>query len=129
MSRLGLNTTMIKIVAPIKPVTFKRPGSDKSGRRFNPRDYAGFKDALGWYAKIAMRGQKISTAPLRLYAEVYNNLDPWTLNFGDWDNHGKSICDALNKIAYDDDRQIVEAHVYLRRGDPQLNIMLEEIFN
>lgn len=32
----------------------------------------------------------------------------------DWDNIGKVVCDALNKLAYDDDVDIYDAHVIKR---------------
>lgn len=36
----------------------------------------------------------------------------------DWDNLGKIICDALNKLAYYDDAQIVDAQVRKLYGEP-----------
>ena len=36
----------------------------------------------------------------------------------DWDNLAKLVTDALNGIAYVDDRQIIEASVSVRRPDP-----------
>lgn len=35
----------------------------------------------------------------------------------DWDNIGKLICDALNGVAYDDDRKICEARVQKFYGE------------
>ncbi len=32
----------------------------------------------------------------------------------DWDNIGKLVADALNTVAYHDDCQVVEAHIYKR---------------
>lgn len=46
----------------------------------------------------------------------------------DWDNIGKIITDALNKIAYDDDSQIVHATVIKTYGEiPRVTVELEEI--
>lgn len=46
----------------------------------------------------------------------------------DWDNIGKLIADALNKVAYDDDKCIVDARVYKRYSDyPRTEIILTEI--
>lgn len=117
---------MIKIIAPIVPVTFKRPDSD-GRQRFNPKAYSDFKDALGYYALAAMRGIKPFTGATKLYAEVFTRYDPTVLNSGDWDNHGKAIGDALNGICYDDDRQIVDGHVRLFKGYPRIEIELEEL--
>lgn len=117
---------MIKFTADIVPVTFKRPDSNQS-RRFDPDDYAAFKDQLGYIALQHMRGLKRLERPVRLYAEVFRPVKPESLNFGDWDNHGKAISDALNGICYKDDRQIVDGHIKLLRGDPRINIVLEAL--
>ena len=119
---------MIKIVAPIVPVTFKRV-IPKKGQPFNPKDYSDFKDALGYYALAAMHGLYPSVAPMKITAQIFTQYEPYSLNAGDWDNHAKAISDALNSICYDDDRQIVEGHVYLFKGEPHINIELEELFN
>lgn len=45
----------------------------------------------------------------------------------DWDNIGKVVSDALNKIAYDDDSAIVEAHTYKEYSDkPEVEVILFE---
>ena len=33
--------------------------------------------------------------------------DPWMDGNKDWDNIGKAVCDALNRLIYEDDKQIV----------------------
>lgn len=59
--------------------------------------------------------------------------EPYTSSRNDWDNLGKSVCDALNGLAWRDDGQIVE--VALRRmiaaGDesPHAEIEIREIVN
>lgn len=37
----------------------------------------------------------------------------------DWDNGCKILGDCMNKIVYHDDRQIIQAHVYLYREEKQ----------
>lgn len=45
----------------------------------------------------------------------------------DWDNIGKLVCDALNGIAYDDDKSIVDATVRKFYSDePRMVIILQE---
>lgn len=73
-----------------------------------------------------MQGQEPLTGQIKLYAEIYRNLKPESLNFGDWDNHAKAISDALNGICYLDDRQIVDGHILLFKGEPHIFIELEE---
>ena len=43
----------------------------------------------------------------------------WTLTRRgrDWDNLAKLFTDALNGVAYEDDRQIIDANVHVRRPD------------
>lgn len=46
----------------------------------------------------------------------------------DTDNICKVVLDALNKIAYDDDRQVVEIHAYkFYAENPRVEVILEEI--
>lgn len=117
---------MIIINAPIVPVTFKRV-VPKRGQPFNPQEYSNFKDALGYYGLAAMRGNQILSNALKLTAKIYTRFKPESLNAGDWDNHAKAISDALNTICYEDDRQIIEGHVYLFKGEPHVDIVLEEL--
>ena len=121
-------STTIKFGADIVPVTFKRPGSNKfSKHRYDPPEYAAFKAALGYVARRAMRGKNPLDCAIKFTADIFNNLPPASRNFGDWDNHAKAICDALNGICFTDDRQIVDGRVRLHRGDPHVTIELEAI--
>lgn len=63
---------------------------------------------------------------VKIRVDVYRKMEPTSLNYGDADNHLKAVCDALNGICYEDDRQVVEARVRLFKGTPHLEIRLEE---
>lgn len=70
--------------------------------------------------------------PLRLYAEiVMPGTGPASTIRGDWENHAKSLCDALNTVAYDDDAQIVDGHAVKRRAHkgerPGVYILIEAV--
>ena len=125
MTVTSLKLSTIKFNAPIVPVPFKRAAG--FGRRFNPPDYSNFKSQLGLFAKHAMDGREPLTGKIKLYAEIYRNIKPDSLNFGDWDNHAKAISDDLNGICYLDDRQIVDGHIKLFKGEPHIYIELEVI--
>lgn len=116
----------IKITAPIDAVPFPRPSSNGK-RRFNPQRYTDFKQALGLFARRAMGGQSPLTGAVKLTADIYKKIIPTALKFGDWDNHGKAVSDALNGICYIDDKQILDGHVRLHKGDPLIIIELEEL--
>lgn len=96
-------------------------------QRFNPPRYREFKDALGLCANLAMRGQAPFTGAIKITVHVYKKIIPTALTFGDWDNHGKAVSDALQGICYLDDKQIVEGHIFLHKGEPHLEIELEEL--
>lgn len=115
---------LISFSAPIAPVPFKRAAG--FGRRFNPPQYSDFKNQLGLFARRAMDGREPLSGKIKLYAEIYRNIKPESLNFGDWDNHAKAISDALNGICYLDDRQIVDGHIVLKKGEPHISIVLEQ---
>lgn len=114
----------LKIKALIEPVPFKRVSAGE-GRRFNPRRYRAFKEELGWQARLVIKEPFKSAVSIRL--KVYRQMPPESLRFGDVDNHLKAVLDSLNGIAYLDDRQVVVAQVSLHRGEPRLEIELEEL--
>ena len=116
----------IKFSVPTEPVPFKRALSNGK-RRYNDPRYTDFKLYVGLHAKVAMQGRAPFTGAVKLTVNVFTKYEPTLLKAGDWDNHGKSISDALNGICYRDDRQIIEGHVYLFKGTPHVEIELEEI--
>ena len=116
----------IKFSVPTVPVPFKRAMTNGK-RRYNDPRYSDFKNVIGLHAKLAMQGQAPLTAPIRITVKVFTKYEPDSLRSGDWDNHGKAVSDALNGICFVDDRQIIDGHVLLFKGEPQLEITLEEI--
>lgn len=115
----------IKFTAKLEPVPFKRVRTNGK-RHFNDKRYTEFKKGLGYIALKAMDGKAPLEGALRLSVTVSKKIIPTALHYGDWDNHAKAICDALNGICYADDRQIVEAHIKLFKGTPHIEIELEE---
>ena len=114
----------INFTADLEPVPFKRVMTCGK-RRFNDSRYTEFKEALGFYAKIAMNGRAPLQGTIKITAHIYKKIIPTALKFGDWDNHGKAISDALNGICYVDDKQITEGHIFLHKGTPRIDIELE----
>lgn len=122
----SLDTRRIKICAELEPVPFKRVMTSGK-RRFNDSRYTNFKNQLGYIAKGVMRGQAPLAGAIKISVDVYRNLKPESLKFGDADNHLKAVMDALNGICYEDDRQIIDATVRLHKGEPHIEIELEEL--
>ena len=58
---------------------------------------------------IAYKAPPSSTSKKKLTLMLKNILRP--TKKPDWDNIGKIVGDALNKVAYPDDKQIVDAHI------------------
>ncbi len=126
---------MIKIDAPIMPVPFPRPRFDsRSKQTFNPKRYREFKDELGYYARLAMRGRPLMTGEVKLHADFYRPKPkprkgkPEQVSFvGDVDNYLKAVMDALSKIVYLDDRQVVQISGAKIFGASHIEIELEEL--
>lgn len=116
----------IKFSVPTEPVPFKRAMTNGK-RRFNDQRYSDFKTYVRLHAQVAMQGRAPFTGTVKLIVKVFTKFKPESLNAGDWDNHGKAVSDALNGICYDDDRQVIDGHVLLFKGDPHVEIELEEI--
>ena len=74
-----------------------------------------------------MQGQAPLTGAIKLLVKSFTKYNPTSLNSGDWDNHGKAISDALNGICFADDRQVIDGHVLIFKGEPHIEIELEEI--
>jgi len=118
--------SLIKIVAPLDSVPFKRVAGNL--RKYNDPRYRAFKDALGYYALAAMQGRNPFSGAVKLSVDVYKPKPQSIIsrNWGDLDNHVKSVMDALTGICYDDDRQITEIHARKFFGLPNIIIALEE---
>ena len=115
----------IKFTVTTEPVPFKRAMTNGK-RRFNDPRYSDFKEYVGAHAKVAMAGRLPFDGAIRIHVDVFTKYEPTSLKSGDVDNHLKAAMDALNGICYRDDRQIVDATVNVRKGNPHITIELEE---
>lgn len=98
---------MIKFTIPGRPVPAVRMTQKGKFRKDNDaaHKYLAYKDAVGWEAKKA--GVKQMEGKIVIDIKIYLCGG----HHGDWDNYAKSICDGLNGIAYEDDRQIIDGRV------------------
>lgn len=102
-------------------ITFTIPGRPVPAVRMTQRSkwtkqsqrYLDYKGTVGWAAKAAR-------CP-RFRGRVRVDIDLYIQGgrVGDVDNYTKSILDGLNGIAWDDDRQVGELHVYRHTEKPQ----------
>ena len=105
---------MIRIDAPIMPVAWTRPQFDSRTKKvYNTRRYEQFKDELGYYARLAMRGRPLMTGEVRIHTDFYRPKPkprkgkPEQVSFiGDVDRYLNAVLDSLIGICYLDDRQV-----------------------
>ena len=101
---------MIEFVVPGRPVPKGRPRLGVRGRKayvYTPPETREYERLVGWVAKSA--GCRPVEGPVSVALSVYvkGRLDA--------DNIAKSILDGLNGVAYEDDDQVVELHIWKYR--------------
>ena len=97
----------IKITVPGRPVPKGRPRFGVRGKKayvYTPTETKEYEKLVGWLAKSA--GCRPTDKP------VIVSLDIYTRRKMDLDNVAKSILDGLNGVAYEDDDQVVELHIW-----------------
>lgn len=101
-----------------KPIPQSRP---RVGRYnvYEPERCTNYKELISWAAKQAMQGKNIFTSPIKIEIKIFRNQLPTSKQYGDWDNHAKAVCDALNGIVYEDDAQIVDGRVQMFKDKNQ----------
>ena len=109
---MTIERTTIEFEVPGEPVPKKR--ARVVGRRaFTPAQTVAYEQAIGWAFRQAYQGEPLE-GPLRVFVTVREAGRPRQRQ-GDADNYAKSVLDALNGLAWADDRQVVELHVYVNR--------------
>jgi len=133
---------MIKLIIPGKPLGKQRPRVMKNGITYTPKETVNYETLIKQiyitqYFQKRLSGQirAVITAYFPIPASVSKKkkelmragvIRPETKP--DWDNVGKIVTDALNDLAYQDDKQIVEATVRKFYSDePRVEIELEEM--
>ena len=85
--------------------------------------YLDYKDTVAWTAK----GSRVPfyESTVRIEIDIYTNGV-----VGDWDNYGKSICDALQDVVYKNDRQVKGGRVDIHpcpKGKERAEIEITEL--
>lgn len=99
---------------------------------YTPKETEAYEKRVWAYAKTGGFKGRAWAGPLiariTLYFTTLKTKKGAWKNVGDWDNCGKIISDALNEFLYEDDVQIVEAHVYKRvdAERPRVEVEIEE---
>ena len=119
---------MIKFVVDVEPVPQARPRFSR-GRCFEPARCTEYKKQVATAAKVAMCGREPVTCAVKMTVKLYRKYARCSRRYGDFDNHAKSICDALNKICYEDDSQIVRFVVekFTDKNFPRVEVEISEL--
>lgn len=125
----------IFICIPGKPVPKARPKFARRGKfvtTYTPEPTRIYEALVADEARDSMRGQPPMKGPLELKMQIFlpipvsyskkkaqgcRELEIVPDKKPDWENIAKSVCDAFNGIIWDDDCQIVDAHVTKRFGE------------
>ena len=113
-----------------EPVTFEVPGPpqpkqrarrSRNGRWYTPRATVAYEEAVGWVARAA-GVRRPCEGPVRLTLRLWFPDQ----RRRDLDNCAKSILDGLNRVAWQDDSQVVELTVTRRldRDRPRAEVTL-----
>lgn len=106
--------TVIEFVVHADPIAAPRPRGMGGHFVSNSARYLAYKESIAWSYKPKAFGidpwQGAVTMTLRFFTKTRRRVDA--------DNLAKGAMDALNTLAYADDSQIDELHVY-RRADPK----------
>lgn len=106
-----------------EPVPKGRPRLGRGGGTYTPARTREYEERVGWAYRQTAPGL-VFEGPVRVWVYVHEGRRSPRLQ-GDADNYAK-VLDGLNGIAWHDDRQVVELHVYLERGAglPRLEVMI-----
>ena len=116
----------IRIVVPAEPVPLAR--TRFSGRHcYQPKRNREYRAVVQEAARSAMNGREPLKGEVSAVLKLYRRYKPTARNYGDCDNHLKSILDGLNGTAFEDDRQIVRCLVekHTDKANPRAEIELE----
>lgn len=133
---------VIKLVIPGAPMGKQRPRVMRNGITYTPKETVNY-ETLVKQLYITEYFNKQLEGPIRMRIDAFFSMPKSTskkqrdrmLNNEirptkkpDGDNVGKVICDALNKLAYQDDSQIVEMSINKYYAEqPRVEIQIEEI--
>ncbi len=105
------------LVLPIEPVAKGRPRFG-NGRTYTPGTTVRFENIVRMLASAIVKKQIRGPVEFEVWFFLKRPKRPkhplYPASKPDWDNLGKAVSDALNEIAYLDDCQVVDAHVYKR---------------
>lgn len=98
----------VEITAKGRPVPYVRMTQRGKYVKKNAQKYMDYKSTVAWTYK-ANKGTKLEgNIEIDVTVYLHGKTTPMGMD-GDVDNYIKTAMDSLNKIAYEDDRQVVKA--------------------
>lgn len=111
---------MISFDVPGDPVPKGRPRHTKGGHTYTPRRTTDYEAEIGgWWLRSRGIWLRPYSDPVALTVEVHERI-----HASDLDNYVKVAMDALNGLAWDDDRQVerITATITRKSSTPMLRI-------
>lgn len=106
------------VIHDVQPLPKQRPRLS-SGHAYTPRKTVHYERLIAWHATFAV--SEPLTGDLYLSMQFYRKGK----KRADVDNLSKAIMDALNGIAWIDDRQIVGLHALVEYGAKRPGVTIE----
>ena len=122
----------ISLIVPGQPKSKPRPRVTRRGT-YIPRCAKDYEEYVKWlfiqkYPKFQPLTGAVKLVITAYFKKPKKNKDVYPIKKPDIDNIQKIIMDALNKIAYKDDKQIVEvATKKMFADDPKVEIVIAEL--
>lgn len=112
---------MIAFTVPGPPTPKGRPRISKGGRAYTPAKTRAAEAQVAWLCKAAMKGRKPIPGPVAVSIKFV--LPDRRVR--DIDNLVKTVLDGCNRIAFDDDSQIIELRAIKQfDGEPQTQVTI-----
>jgi len=119
---------MIKILVEVEPLPQPRPRFSKWAT-YEPKRITEYKAKIKSAGLAVMAGREVIQSAVDVTIRLYRKYKRCSRRYGDVDNHMKAICDALNKVVYADDSQIVRCLVekFTDKEQPRIEINYQKI--
>lgn len=120
-----MRPTRIELTLPVPP-SLNRSWRNGRGRTYKSAEARSYPLAV----LAAWKSANLPMVPFPARVPVKYTLTWYRFPAaGDLDNRVKLVADALNKVAWADDKQVTEFHAYrkdVRRGEQRITITIEE---
>lgn len=90
---------------PGNPQPWMRVERARDGHGYVKPEMADFQQKVSLCARAA--GIRATRHAVEVAVVAYLPIHPLANGAGDWDNYAKNVCDALNGVAWEDDRQVL----------------------